>query len=100
MGRECYHNRNKTDTSFNCFLTTREQTFWKGAIKVSIGKVIANINNSNVIYSELSDKLKSINNDNIQSKLQQLSESDITGRGTTTDKDGKQNKRRKYTGHG
>ena len=49
---------------------------------------------------ELNHELKSINTDNIQSKLQQLSESDITGRETTTDKDGKQNKRRKYTGHG
>ena len=88
------------DTSFNIFLARREQTSQKGAIKFSIDKVITNINNSNVTYSELSDELKSINNDKIQSKLQQLSESDITGRGTTTDKDGKHNKRRKYTGHG
>ena len=85
------------------FLATREQTSQKGVIRFSIDKVITNINNSNVTHSDLSDKLKSINNDNIQSKLQQLSESDITrGTITATDKsrDGKQNKRQKYTGHG
>ena len=92
MRQICYYNRNKTDASFNSFLATREQASQKGAIKFSIDKVITNINNSNVTYSELSDELKSINNDKIQSKLQQLSESDITGRGTTRDKDGKQNK--------
>ena len=76
-------------------MATREQTSQKGVIRFSIDKVITNINNSNVTHSDLSDKLKSINNDNIQSKLQQLSESDITrGTITATDKsrDGKQNK--------
>ena len=60
------------DTSFNSFLATRKQ----------------------------SDELKNINNDNIQSKLQQISEGDITDGGTRTNKDGKQNKQRKYIGHG
>ena len=97
----CYFNRNKTDTSFNSFLSTREQTFRKGVIKFSIDKVITNINNSNVTYSDLNNELKNINNDNIQSKLQQLGEGNINRR-TTTDqnRDGKQNKRRDYSGHG
>ena len=72
-------------------------------MRFSIDKVITNINNSNVSCSDLSDELKSINNDNIQSKLQQLSESDITRGETATNKnrDGDQNKwRGKYTGHG
>ena len=84
-------------------MATREQTSQKGVIRFSIDKVITNINNSNFTHSDLSDELKSINNDNIQLKLQQLSESDIT-RGTTTaadkNRDGKQNKQQKHTGHG
>ena len=81
------------DTSFNSFLARREETSQKGAIKFSIDKVITNINNSNVTYSELSNELKNINNDNIQSKLQQLSKGNITDGGTRKDKDGKQNMR-------
>ena len=80
------------ETSFNSFLARREQTSEKGAIKFSIDKVRTNINNSNVTYSELGDELKNINNDNIQSKLQQLIKGDITDGGTRTGKDGKQNK--------
>ena len=77
----------------------RDQTSQKGGIKFSIEKVITNTNSSNVNYSYLSDKLIHINNDNnIQSKLQQLSEGNITGRGTT-DKNTKRNARRKNTGH-
>ena len=70
----------------------REQTFRKGVIKFSIDEVITNINNSNVTYSDLNNELKNINNDNIQSKLQQLGEGDINRR-TTADqnRDGKQN---------
>ena len=58
-------------------MATREQTFRKGVIKFSIDEVITNINNSNVTYSDLNNELKNINNDNIQSKLQQLGEGDI-----------------------
>ena len=61
----CYYNRNKTDTSFNSFLATRQQTSQKGVKRFSIDKVITNIINSNVTYSDLSDELKSINYDNI-----------------------------------
>ena len=93
VGRDkCYYNRNKTDTGFNSFLATIEQTSQKGAIKFSIDTVITNINNSNVSYLELSDELKNTNNENIQSKLQQLSKGDIRDGGTRTDKGGKQNK--------
>ena len=103
MRQICYFNRNKTDTRFNSFVAAREQTYQKDVIRFSIDKVITNINNSNVTCSDLSDELKSINNDNIQSKLQQHSESDITRGETATNKnrDGDQTKRRrKYTGHG
>ena len=58
-------------------MATREQTFRKGVIKFSIDEVITNINNSYVTYSDLNNELKNINNDNIQSKLQQLGEGDI-----------------------
>ena len=69
----CYYNRNKTDTSFNSFWATREQTSQKGVNEFSIDKVITDTNNLDVTYSEIDDDLKGINNDNIQSKLQQLS---------------------------
>ena len=77
----CYYNRNKSDTSFNSFLATRKQTSQKGAIKFSIDKVIANTKSSNISYLELGDELKNINNDKIQSKLQQH------GNGNTIDRD-------------
>ena len=69
----CYYNRNKSDTSFNSFLATREQTWQKGVIKFSIDKVITILNSTDVNYLELGDKFKNINNDSIQSKLQQVS---------------------------
>ena len=40
----CYYNRSKTDTSFNSFLATREQTSQANDIKFSIAGVIDNIN--------------------------------------------------------
>ena len=83
----CYYNRNKSDTSFNSFLAIRKQTSQKGAIKFSIDKVISNLNSSDVSYLELGDELKNINNDNIQSKLQQLGNGNIISRGTR-DKNG------------
>ena len=96
----CYYNRNKSDTSFNYFLTTREQTSQKGEIIFSIVKVINNINKSNVSYSELGDELNNFNNDNLQSKLQQLSESNIVRGKNFQDRDGTKNKQRQYTRHG
>ena len=53
------------------FLATRKQTSQKGVIKFPTDKVIENINSSDVSYLELGNKLKHLNNDNIQSKLQQ-----------------------------
>ena len=78
-----YYNRNKSDTSFNSFSATKKQTSQKGAIIFSIDKVIANINSSDVNYLELGDKLKNLNNDNIQSKPQQFGNGNITGREPT-----------------
>ena len=96
----CYYNRNKTDISFNSFLISREQTSQKGEIEFSIVKVIDNINKSNISYSELGDELNNFNNDKIQSKLQQLSDSNIVGGPDNQDRDRTTNKRRQYTGHG
>ena len=79
----CYYNRNKSDTSFNSFLATRKQTSQKNAIKFSIDKVITNVNNSDVSYIEQGDELKNIDNDNFQSKLQQLSNGNTTSRRPT-----------------
>ena len=49
----CYYNRNKTDTSFNSSLATREQTSQASEIKFSIVKVIDCLNRNNVLYSEV-----------------------------------------------
>ena len=44
----CYYNRNKTDTSFNSFLATRERTSQASKIRFSIVKVIDIFNKGNV----------------------------------------------------
>ena len=76
----CYYNSNKSDTSFNSFLASRQQTHQNNANKFSIDKVIANLNNSKVSYFELGDELKNTNNDNFQSKLKQLGRGNIKRR--------------------
>ena len=76
----CYYNSNKSDTSFDSFLATRQQTHQNNVRKFSIEKVIANLNNSNVSYFELGGKLKNTNNDNFQSKLKQLGRGNIKRR--------------------
>ena len=89
----CYYNRNKSDTSFNSFLATRKQISQEGVIKFSIDKVIKNLNNSGVSYLDLGDELKNIDNDNFQSKLQQLGRGNITSRkqgNKNRDRDGQQ----------
>ena len=63
----CYYNRNKSDTNFYSFLSTRKQISQKGEI--------TNLNNSDVTYIDLSNKLKNIDNDNFQSKIQQVGSS-------------------------
>ena len=79
----CYYNRNKYDTSFVSFLATRKLTSQIDIIKFSIDKVTANINSSDVSYSVLGDELKNINNDNIQSKLEQLGNDNTISRWPT-----------------
>ena len=76
----CYYNSNKSDTSFDSFLATRQQTHQNNVRKFSIEKVIANLNNSNLSYFELGDELKNTNNDNFQSKLKQLGRGNIKRR--------------------
>ena len=62
----CYYNRNKTDTSFNSFLASREQTSQANEIKFSIVKVIDNLNKNNVLYSEVTNELRNLKNDNVR----------------------------------
>ena len=74
----CYYNRNKSDTSFNSFLAVRKQKSQKGEIKFSINKIITSLNNSDVTYLNIKSELKNIDNDNFQTKLQQIGRGDIT----------------------
>ena len=96
----CYYNRNKSDTSFNFFLAIRKQASQKVAIKFTIDKAISNLNSSDVSYLELGHELRNINNDNIQSKLQRLGNSNIISKGTREKNGDGQSKRRKNTGDG
>ena len=75
----CCYNRNKSDTSFNSSLATRKQTSQKDQNKFSINKIITNLNNSNVTYLTIKNELKNIDNDNFQSKLQQLGGGNTSG---------------------
>ena len=72
----CYYNRNKSNISFNLFLPRREQTSETGVTNFSIVKVIDNTNRTNLIYSEISDELRNLKNDNIQSRISRISERD------------------------
>ena len=73
-------------------MTTREQTSQTSEIKFSIVKVIYKTNKNNVIYSATVDEINSLNNGNIQSKLERISESDMSRTTTHKDRDDKRNK--------
>ena len=73
-------------------MTTREQTSETSEIKFSIVKVIDKTNKNNVIYSATVDEINSLNNGNIQSKLERISESDMSRTTTHKDRDDKRNK--------
>ena len=73
-------------------MTTREQTSQTSEIKFSIVKVIDKTNKNNVIYSATVDEINSLNNGNIQSKLERISESDMSRTTTHKDRDDKRNK--------
>ena len=60
-------------------LATRKQTSQKDQIKFSINKIITDLNNSNITYLNIKNELKNIDNDNFQSKLQQLGGGDTSG---------------------
>ena len=72
-----YYSRNKKDTCFNSFLAVRKEAPSPFEINFSIVKVIDNTNGRNDIYSKTSDKLTDFKNDNIQSTIQQVSESNL-----------------------
>lgn len=80
----CYYSRNKSDTHSNSFLATRKQTL-QNDIKFSINKIITSLNSSDVRYINLTNESKNVDNDTFQSKLQQLSGANNTGR-TPADK--------------
>ena len=73
-------------------MTTREQTSQTSEIKFSIVKVIDKTNKNNVIYSATVDEINSLNNGNIPSKLERISESDMSRTTTHKDRDDKRNK--------
>ena len=73
-------------------MTTREQTSQTSEIKFSIVKVIDKTNKNKVIYSATVDEINSLNNGNIQSKLERISESDMSRTTTHKDRDDKRNK--------
>ena len=73
-------------------MTTREQTSQTSEIKFSIVKVIDKTDKNNVIYSATVDEINSLNNGNIQSKLERISESDMSRTTTHKDRDDKRNK--------
>ena len=73
-------------------MTTREQTSQTSEITFSIVKVIDKTNKNNVIYSATVDEINSLNNGNIQSKLERISESDMSRTTTHKDRDDKRNK--------
>ena len=93
----CYYNRNKKDTSFNCFLATRKETSSPSEINFSIVKVIDNVNKHDSINFDSNDELSDFKNDIVQRTIQRASESNTVGKTTT-----KQQyiRRRELTGHG
>ena len=58
-------------------MAVRKETPSPFEINFSIVKVIDNTNRQKVIYSEISDELSDFKNDNIQSKVQRVNESDL-----------------------
>ena len=80
----CYYNRNKTDTSFDSFLATREQTSHDSKITFSIVKVIDSLNKNNVIYSEITNELNNLKNDNNGRTIQSVSRSSFDSRAIST----------------
>ena len=64
--KNCYYNRNNTDTSFNSFLAAREQTSQVSDIKLSIVKVIDSLNQKDVLYSEVRSELSNLKNYNVR----------------------------------
>ena len=93
----CYYNRNKKDTSFNCFLATRKETSSPSEINCSIVKVIGNVNKHDSINFDINDELSDFKNDIVKRTIQQVSESNTVGKTTA-----KQHyiRQREPTGHG
>ena len=59
----CYHNRNKKEKTFNCFLVLRKQTPATDKIIFSIENLIDKTNKKEDIYFEINDELSGFNND-------------------------------------
>ena len=73
----CYYNQNKSDTSFNFFLTLRKQTSSTSEIIFSIVNLIDKSSRNDNIYFEINHELSYFKNDNIQNKppIQRVNES-------------------------
>ena len=65
----CYYNSNKKDTSFNCFLATREETSSSSELNFSIVKVIDNVSKHDSINFEINDKISDFKNDIVQQTI-------------------------------
>ena len=93
----CYYNRNRKDTSFNCFLASRKETSSPSEKTFSIVKVIDNANKHDSINFDENDELSDFKNNIVQRTIQSASKSDTFKKATTK----RQNiRQREYTGHG
>ena len=89
-----YYNRNRKDTSFNCFFATRKETLSPGEINFSIVKVIDNVNKDDSINFDINDEQSDFKNDIVQRTIQRANESDTVGKQQYI------RRRQKPTGHG
>ena len=93
----CYYNRNRKDTSFNCFLASRKETSSPSEKNCSIVKVIDNANKHGSINFDDNDEVSDFKNNIVQRTIQRASKS-YTFREATTKR---QNiRQREHTGHG
>ena len=79
----CYYNRNKKDTSFNCFLATQKVTSSPSEITFFVVKVMDNVNTHDSINFDTNDELCDFKNDIVQRTIQQASENNTVAKTTT-----------------
>ena len=77
-GQVCYHNRNKKEVTFNCFLVLKKQTSITNKMFFSIVNLIDGSNKKENIHFEINNELRKFNNDIFQfePRIRRASESD------------------------